>query len=202
LRHRHRRRVLAGWEGEMIVLEGCDCAGKSVLAMELAEKMIERARLSRFERYGLLPEWWDYEWMYVRSCERWAIVDRFVVSEFVYGRLWRGGPNEKLTCERLTRVKNAMKAVGALTVHVAPPYEVVEKRLRMRGDDLVKRDDLATVMSWYDEYLARANCAITDTPVVRASGIDRGHDIATIMTRYLKIQREVEARIKAERRNN
>jgi len=170
----------------MIVLEGCDCAGKTTIAIELARRMVETGRLRRFEKYGLLPDWWDYHHMYVRSCEEWSIIDRFVVSEYVYGLLWRGGANKELT-KRVKTVSQAMNDVSAVTVYVRPSIWVIEKRLKERGDPLVKIDDINHVYSWYDSYLARERCAVTNTPVVQVDGENVHEECDKIMDVYLEL---------------
>ncbi len=174
----------------MIVLEGCDCAGKTTLAMELIKRI--GTKLRRFERYGLLPEWWDYRWMYVRSCERWSVIDRFVVSEFVYGTVWRLGANLRLSEDNLRLLRERMNQVGAVTVHVRPPQAVINHRLSARGDALLKADEVGQVVQLYDEYLSSSRDVITDTPVVIVTGCNVMRDADAVMTSYEEAQREVD----------
>ena len=166
----------------MIVLEGCDCAGKTSLARELMREI--GGKLAHFERYGLLPNWWDYSWMYVNSCRDWAVVDRFIVSEFVYGRLWRNGPNKRLDPGALDVVRHGMAAVDAITVYVRPPIDVVLQRMETRGEKLLKKTEVSRVYSMYDEYLLGSICKITDTPVIVVTGLNSLADVSEILVSY------------------
>jgi thymidylate kinase len=168
----------------MIIFEGADGAGKSTLARIVARRLLDTERLKRFECYGLLPTWWDYCHHYMVSCQRFAVLDRFIVSEFVYGRLWRGGPNVKLTQKNVGDVADRMDAARSLTVYVRPEYDVCLNRLKQRGDPLLDHKDLRDVYKMYDEYLLRKNCVITGSPVMVVTAQDGVFEIDSIMSMY------------------
>ena len=188
----------------MIVLEGCDCAGKTTIARELARRLLASDKLRRFEAFGLMPTWWDYSYMYVASCKPWSVIDRFIISEFVYGKLWRDGPNIKLTNSNCMLVRKAMFKVGALTVYVRPPMETVLRRMELRGEKLLKPSDVPMVYALFDKYLSGTpspwsgcpalltSCSVTQTPVVIVDGEDLKENVSSILQAYDILQEGLE----------
>jgi len=195
----------------MIVLEGCDCAGKTTIARELARRLLASDKLRRFEAFGLMPTWWDYSYMYVASCKPWSVIDRFIISEFVYGKLWRDGPNIKLTNSNCMLVREAMFKVGALTVYVRPPMETVLRRMELRGEKLLKPSDVPMVYALFDRYLSMGlhrvrvrvqfpaaypylltSCSVTQTPVVIVDGEDLKENVSSILQAYDILQEGLE----------
>jgi len=169
----------------MIVFEGCDCAGKTYLAENIALRFLTLGRLTRFEKYGLLPAWWDYKYHYISSCKEYAVLDRFIVSEYVYGRLWRNGPNEKLTCTGLSAIIEHIRTLpSALTVYVRPSYQTVMKRMKQRGEKLLHPRDVRKVMSMFDEYLNHELCRVTEMPMIQVSGENIEADSDKILQAY------------------
>ena len=151
--------------------------------------------------------------MYVASCKPWSVIDRFIISEFVYGKLWRDGPNIKLMNSNCMLVREAMFKVGALTVYVRPPMETVLRRMELRGEKLLKPSDVPMVYALFDKYLSGTSsrarmrvqfpavysylpwftsCSITQTPVVVVNGEDPMGDLHTILRLYSILQEGLE----------
>jgi hypothetical protein len=105
----------------MIVIEGADGVGKTTLARELCHRL----HLG-YEHYGMLPEGWRYFEDYMPSIRRDVVLDRFIMSELVYGtRLRRGcliGEDEFRGLEAL------MALQGCLTVVIVAHHSRLPKR--------------------------------------------------------------------------
>lgn len=172
----------------MIIFEGPDCAGKSTLARAMVRKLLDEGVLTHYERYGFLPPDWDYKGDYIRSCKIGAVLDRFVVSEAVYGRLWRGGPNPKLFYgNTLDAIATACAEAGGLTVYVDTDLGTLYTRLQARGDKHVTAVDLPEIIRLFNDYLLGTECKLTHTSIIRASGVDVQKDVALIWDTYRRI---------------
>jgi len=170
----------------MIIFEGPDCAGKSTLARAMVRKLLDEGVLRRYERYGFLPPHWDYKLDYIRSCETGAVLDRFVVSECVYGRLWRGGPHP-LLASGLDAISVACAEAHGLTVYVDTDLGTIFTRLRARGDEHVKAIDLPEIIRLFNDYLLGTECKLTRTAIIRTGGVDLQKDVELIWNTYRKM---------------
>lgn len=143
----------------MIILEGCDNAGKSTLLKQLLEldpslRVLKRDRFKpeRGETIGtsylnaLLPPP-DGD----RQAHAHSIADRFLASECIYGALFRGGcrmtPNEHFL------IKTTLLSYGALVVWCDPgPYNV--RKGWENREQLYNKDPLA-IWAAYDTRLSK-----------------------------------------------
>lgn len=132
----------------MIIFEGIDGAGKTTRALATAARLAECGLLTQFERYGVLPLDWDYRRDYLRSIRPYAVCDRFILSEYTYGRVIRGGPDVRLTDRSMAVICRELARVGALTVYV---HCDVKTALARRKKNDVFTD--AEVLKVYDEYV-------------------------------------------------
>lgn len=135
----------------MIILEGCDNAGKStllqqLLAMDPSLRLLKRDRFKpeRGETIGtsylnalLPPEDGD------RQAHGNSIADRFLASECIYGSLFRGGC--RMSAREHFLIKSLLVSYGAFVVHCDPGLWMVRKswkdREQMYGEDPVKIHD-------------------------------------------------------------
>lgn len=131
----------------MIILEGCDNAGKSTLLRQLLEmdpslRILKRDRFSpeRGETIGtsylnalLPPDDGD------RVAHGNSIADRFLASECIYGALFRGGC--RMTSREHFLIKSLLVSYGAFVIHCDPGAYMVRKTWQQRGqlyDDPIK----------------------------------------------------------------
>ena len=99
----------------MLIVEGNDCLGKTTVVNKLCTILDERYNLAVVpQHFGLLPTSWDYFNDYVPFINSRVVMDRFIMSEVVYGYGLRNGA--KLTPERYERLQARLTLVGAMTV--------------------------------------------------------------------------------------
>lgn len=143
----------------LVVLEGVDSAGKSTLAEDMTIKFTDNTRLDsvRIFHRGPLPASRDpfdeymtsltYDRMDKRSL---TILDRWHVSELVYGPIYRG--ESRLSAYRWVYIEKWLQSIGAFRLVVTAPDSVIAKRVGERGDDYVKMEDLTRIneafVSW------------------------------------------------------
>lgn len=123
----------------MIILEGCDNAGKSTLLSQLLEmdpslRILKRDRFNpeRGETIGtsylnalLPPDDGD------RLAHGNSIADRFLASECIYGKLFRGGC--RMTPREHFLIKSMLMSYGAFVVWCDPGIYTVRKTWQQRG---------------------------------------------------------------------
>jgi hypothetical protein len=76
-----------------------------------------------------------------------VVLDRWHIGELVYGPLLRG--KSLLTEQQADYIDMVMQTFGAAFFHVTAPLNILEDRYDMRGDGLIKRDQLAIIMDHY-----------------------------------------------------
>lgn len=116
----------------MIIVEGADNTGKSTLVRQLLEMdshlhVLHRERFKKGaqETIGtsyiraLIPRDGD------RLNHGYAVADRLLASECIYGELFRGGC--RMTPAEHMAVRNLLTSYGALVVHCDPPDAEVER---------------------------------------------------------------------------
>ena len=75
----------------MLIIEGSDLVGKTTLIKEICEQASERGFPMIPQHFGLLPDNWDFEKDYHDYVSKRTVMDRFVLSEVVYGETLRYG---------------------------------------------------------------------------------------------------------------
>lgn len=142
---------LAAWADrhEVIALEGCDGAGKSTLAIELAHQhgyqLVHATRT---------PDGADLAERY-RSILAWPgrlVLDRCFVSELVYGPLLHG--RSRLSRDQVTSLIELVTDRGGLIVHLTAPPEVIAARLHQRDGTVPDLTELTALISGYTEVFA------------------------------------------------
>lgn len=118
----------------MIVFEGVDGTGKSTMALATVQALADRGTLEHYERYGVLPRDWDYCYDYLRSMKPWAVLDRFTLSEDVYGPVVRGGADFRFSARHRAIIAREAYRCGTLVVYLCCSLETSIKR-RKRGDE-------------------------------------------------------------------
>lgn len=100
----------------MLIIEGPDCVGKTSLATALAIAI--RAITNRpIKGSHLGPEGQHWKVQdYISTMEPWTIQDRYNISEWVYGKQYRG--KTKLSWDEHRQVNKAIGAYGGLIIFV------------------------------------------------------------------------------------
>lgn len=73
----------------MLIIEGADLVGKTTLQRELLKRLPQHVP-AHFTR---LPPGFDFYHHYLTAANRWAVQDRFHLSELAYARFNRVGPS-------------------------------------------------------------------------------------------------------------
>lgn len=133
----------------MFIWEGIDGAGKTTRAVKLASALAADGRLTHYERYSVLPWWWDYGSDYARSIHVHAVVDRFTTSELAYGPVLRKEVHPNFTHFKRAVIARELARVGAVTIYMRPPLTVCYANVMKRGDWLIKTDVEATLRKLY-----------------------------------------------------
>lgn len=150
----------------IIIIEGCDCAGKSTLAQELHKITgYEIVKGSSFEISQLGPEGMYKHMMQLLDRNN-IIIDRFYLSNLVYGELYGYPMMKEYQFGDLT----AKAELKALNVYVTAPEQVLKNRMRNRGDDKVKENEIASILAKYEEGMRNH---LTNQPLVLR--VDTGH---------------------------
>lgn len=112
----------------LYVLEGCDGAGKTVVANNL-KNILPNAEIVHCTRET--PNDFDFFMSLIWASEtRDIIADRFCYGQFVYQE-----PKDRhLTEEQLTALETRMIANGARVIHVTASVDEIENRLAFRGE--------------------------------------------------------------------
>lgn len=142
--------------GVPIIVEGCDFVGKSTLANILAEKTgYEIVKGSSFE-ISKLGANGMFEYMMELLDRRNIIIDRFYMSNYVYGDLYDYPRMDEFQFMELA------DKVGrnALTVYLTATTHDLESRMYERGDEYIKSSkEITNILTKYDECLTDPHTA-------------------------------------------
>lgn len=178
----------------LIIIEGPDGVGKSTLVAALCQRIVERTNggTVRIKHCGPpkehpLLEYGLPLWPYRGRGSNYVVCDRWHLGELVYPQVLER-PTQ-LDAASLIHIELTLRARGAVLVHLTQPHDVLEHRLRDRGDDLVKIEHLEQILNGY-----AAACDRTQLrPVLHIQGRDPTvHDVDTIITLAGRRAEEVE----------
>lgn len=140
----------------IVVLEGCDGAGKSTLAHTLCNRHGWEYRhegtppvdTDLLDYYGGLVE--EARWQIYRGEVKGVVFDRLALGERVYGEVYRN--NDRLGSEGWWLMKRVLYAADVLHVVCAPPFEVclASWKRRQKTEMLADERQLRAV---YDRYM-------------------------------------------------
>lgn len=161
----------------LIIVEGPDGAGKSTLVAKLREVIEQRYPGEKVEVLRKGPPFPgmhpldEYELpliTYRPGQQHHVICDRWHWGEWVYPDVLR----RKTKANRATwyHIEMFLQSRGATTVYVNEPVHVLERRIRERGDDLVRPEQLERLHHGY-EVLVQATLNPTWTIIPHAGRI-------------------------------
>lgn len=132
-----------------IILEGCDCVGKTTFAEILAEKTgYEILKGSSFEISELGADGMFKHMMELLDKKN-VIIDRFFYSNLVYGKLYN---YPMMTEEQYDELVDKLDKTG-LVVYLHAPSGVIKYRMKNRGDDMIKADNIDAILNEYQNVL-------------------------------------------------
>lgn len=98
----------------MLIVEGSDCVGKSTLVNALCTELEYRNFPAIPQHFGLLPKNWNYVIDYLPYINEHTVMDRFILSEVVYGTVLRNGPH--ITPWQYKFLDGQLRLNGSVTV--------------------------------------------------------------------------------------
>lgn len=148
----------------LIVLEGCDGAGKSTLIGDIERHL--PPNMTDTEHLGPpggdpLTECLDAIKLYTPGTGRHLLVDRLHIGEAVYGPIFR--TESLLEGVGLGIVNQRLTALGGLLVFVDVPLEELQRRVSNRGDDYVAPKQLGEIRAGYHKIMSRLTDVTTIT---------------------------------------
>lgn len=181
----------------LILLEGPDGAGKSTLAAAIAKKLeaseptaLVQLMTSGPPRFHPLVEYEARLFDYRPLEGRHVIADRWHLGEVIYPKIL--GRESRYTPAMLWHTELFLQSRGALLVHVTTTdVETLEHRVGVRGDDLIKVQQLGEIMTTYwdavnDSILHKRHFVTSDTHTVD----DKMHDVDALIRTARVIERQ------------
>lgn len=137
----------------IIALEGPDLSGKSTTARQLMSVAPNRELLKK----GPPSPYETIMYEYLKPLSDRAdaltndkitlVLDRWHIGELVYGPLLRG--KSLLSAQQADYIDMVLQSFGCHFFHVTAPLNVLEDRYDIRGDGLIKRDQLEKIWATY-----------------------------------------------------
>lgn len=145
----------------LIVIEGCDGAGKSTLAERLTTTLrrvtpnrVELLHRGPIKEHPLV----EYELAlddYRPGAERHVICDRWHLGEAIYGPLLRG--TSQLTRADRLHIEMFLAGRGAVMILMTQPPHVIRRRIGQRGDWLIDDGHVDEIIARYHEVTYETN---------------------------------------------
>jgi thymidylate kinase len=134
----------------MIILEGCDCTGKTTFASMLSHKTgFEVVKGSSFEISELGKDGM-FEHMMGLLDRKDIIIDRFLYSNLVYGKLFNYPMMDESQFDELVEKMDK----NAMVVYLHAPEGTILYRMARRGDDMIKSENIPSILSEYKDVLS------------------------------------------------
>ncbi len=112
------------FRGKTICIDGCDCSGKSTLVKDLRH---ENIALNSF------------------------LVDRSMLTSIVYAEAFRRKDVDVFSL--INEFERQLNSNRFLLIYLNTPVEVIEERMKIRGDDRIKLEDIRKIKDIYDEFI-------------------------------------------------
>ena len=111
----------------MLIIEGPDCVGKTTLAQALAQSILAISeRTVAHTHLGPEGKTWPMA-EYIKNMRPWTVQDRYNLSEWVYGRQYRGRSN--ISWEEIRNINRAISGYGGIIIFVTAPCGVYGRLL-------------------------------------------------------------------------
>jgi len=115
-----------------LIIEGPDCAGKTMLAKRLGSPTWKRTEFDPQQSMLAAAEALQWATWHIDAGRSCPIMDRWFYSEIIYGELRHGNAPR---WDWLRLLEDQAFSIGTMVVWLVPPWEIVETRHARRGDD-------------------------------------------------------------------
>lgn len=145
----------------ILILEGVDCSGKSTLAQILSEKTgYEIVKGSNFKISELGADGMFNHMMKLLDKDN-IIIDRFLYSNLVYGKLF---DYPMMLPHQYDELVDKLDK-KALLLYLYAPQGTIEHRMSKRGDDMIKLENISEIIEGYknvifDDFRPKLNLSV------------------------------------------
>lgn len=150
------KRAMTVYRKVPVIVEGVDCSGKTTLCKQIVDELVDLKVNVEFYHHGPLRASVEQEYYepLLPTClyPTVLVADRWHLGEMVYGPLYRGG--SEMSEEELEAIESELSSLGAKKILLDPPQEEVIRRMKERGEDFLKQEDLSKARIEY-QTLAR-----------------------------------------------
>lgn len=152
---------------EVIVIEGCDLAGKTYLwnavikafpgiGMKITARPIdgsdrEKEKIKMYYRSVLAFINLNYQ-------NKTIIMDRFFPSELVYSKVKRN--YEAFDDPEFETFERVLQHRKHLIIYCDPGIDTIVERLRIRGDDYIHEEDLRSLHDRYEKFISKSTLSV------------------------------------------
>jgi len=112
----------------MLIIEGSDLVGKTTLIKALCDETIKRGFPMIPQHFGLLPDNWNFFVDYIGYINSRTVMDRFIMSEVVYGETLRCGC--RIDPGYFRALQSILNQSHSMTVIVAAESEFFKEHVR------------------------------------------------------------------------
>lgn len=140
----------------MLIIEGSDCVGKTTLCKRLIEELNAQGFPVIPQHFGKLENSWDFYWDYLKFVNNRVIMDRFIMSEVVYGDVIRYGVRIKPEWYRM--IDAHVRLHGGVTVVVTMNSDMLKRKLEQdaaRGQ-MFSREQIIAVNEGFRQLVQRS----------------------------------------------
>jgi cytidylate kinase len=135
----------------LIILEGTDANFKSTIANKLHKLLgFNIVKGSSFEMAKESNEKLFQRFVEIAEMNN-AIVDRYIYSNLTYAPLYKDF--SVITTEQQYSIEDYLLHKNTLLVYLFADSKVIQKRLKERGDDYVKTEEIKAINDKYEEVL-------------------------------------------------
>lgn len=135
-----------------IVVEGIDCSGKTTFCKAVVKELIDLNVNVEFHHHGPLRASVHEEYVEPLLATRFyptvIVADRWHLGEAIYGPLYRG--KSEMSEEDLETIEKLLSSLGAKKVLLDPPLDEIATRMKQRGEEFLKPQDVKRVKSEYE----------------------------------------------------
>lgn len=133
-----------------IIVEGCDSTGKSWLAKELSKALY----LPVINRLSPKPTIFE-ECISTLWLSQPFIIDRFYLSELVYGKVMRG--NVRLTSQEVEEIETKCNSINTLNIYCYDTVEAITNRFENNFEkQYPKVKDVAPIITEFNKELVKS----------------------------------------------
>jgi len=130
----------------MLIIEGSDLVGKTTLIKALCDEATNQCYPMIPQHFGLLPNTWDFFTDYLPYIAPRTVMDRFIMSEVVYGEILRH--HSRISPNYYYMLEHYLNSHDAVTVIVAAEPTFFETHVNRQYEhriEVFKQDQICRV---------------------------------------------------------